>query len=192
MYIKQQYIEQLKNKVDFLTDLKEEVVYKWIKINKLSKSIIYALIRDDLESAKSYVNDIFGNIKEYQKIVAPYPIFRKSAEVSFQEFAEAIIFFIFLTQQRIPTHDELQIEVIPYLGWLMDFTGELSRKAVEKMIEWDLGFAKKAKHVIEEIYFKMLEMEFKNFELRKKVDYVAWVLNRLQDYIFYANLKASK
>jgi translin len=72
----------------------------------------------------------------------------------------------------------------------MDFTGELLRKATEELIKNNFEFALKAKNVIEEIYLKMLEMEFKNFDLRKKVDYVASNLSRLQDKIFYSKLQS--
>jgi translin len=67
----------------------------------------------------------------------------------------------------------------------MDFTGELLRKATEELINNNIDFAKKAKQTIEEIYFALLNMELKIFDLRKKLDYVAANLNRLQDKIFY-------
>jgi translin len=64
----------------------------------------------------------------------------------------------------------------------------LSRKAIEEIIKGNIDFALKSKDVIEQIYLQMLNMEFKNFDLRKKVDYVANTLNRLQEKIFYAVL----
>ena len=129
-------------------------------------------------------------IKEYKTLVEPYPQFWKNAEISFQEYAEAMIFYFYLTENKIPTHIELQVDEVSYLWWLMDFTGELLRKATEELIKNNFEFALKAKNVIEEIYLKMLEMEFKNFDLRKKVDYVASNLSRLQDKIFYSKLQS--
>ena len=188
MLLDKDYFSQLKQKVDFLTELKDEIIQKGIKINKFSKSIIYSLIRWDWEIAEDYVRDFKKMIEEYKNLVRPYPQFWKNAEISFQEYAEAMIFYYYLKEGKIPTHTDLDVDEISYLLGLMDFTGELSRKAMEEMIKWNLDFALSVKDVIEQIYLQMLEMEFKSFDLRKKVDYVANVLNRLQDKIFYATL----
>ena len=179
------YISQLKEKLDFYTDLKDQIVQQGIKINRFSKSIIYALIRNDWKTAEEYVNQFKQMIQEYRKLVAPYPQFWKNAEISFQEYAEAMIFYIYLKENRIPSHQELGVDETSYIQWLMDFTGELLRKATEELINWNIEFAKKAKQTIEEIYLALLNMELKIFDLRKKLDYVAANLNRLQDKIFY-------
>ena len=51
--ISSDYIRSLKEKVDFLTEIKDEIIQKWIKINRFSKTIIYSLIRNDIETAKN-------------------------------------------------------------------------------------------------------------------------------------------
>ena len=185
MLLNPDYISQLKEKLDFYTDLKDQIVQQGIKINRFSKSIIYALIRNDWKTAEEYVNQFKQMIQEYRKLVAPYPQFWKNAEISFQEYAEAMIFYIYLKENRIPSHQELGVDESSYIQWLMDFTGELLRKATEELINWNIEFAKKAKQTIEEIYLALLNMELKIFDLRKKLDYVAANLNRLQDKIFY-------
>jgi len=185
MLLNPDYISQLKEKLDFYTDLKDQIVQQGIKINRFSKSIIYALIRNDWKTAEEYVNQFKQMIQEYRKLVAPYPQFWKNAEISFQEYAEAMIFYIYLKENRIPSHQELGVDETSYIQWLMDFTGELLRKATEELINWNIEFAKKAKQTIEEIYLALLNMELKIFDLRKKLDYVAANLNRLQDKIFY-------
>ncbi len=185
MLLQQNYIQFLKEKLDFYTQFKDEVVQKGIKINRFSKSIIYALIRNDRDSVEEYVVQFKQMIEDYKKLVQPYPQFWKNAEISFQEYAEAMIFYIYLKEWKIPTHQELWIDETSYIQGLMDFTWELLRKATEELINWNLDFAKRAKETIEEIYLALLNMELKIFDLRKKLDYVAANLNRLQDKIFY-------
>ena len=185
MLLQQDYIQSLKEKLDRYTQLKDEIVQQGIKINRFSKSIIYALIRNDRNSAEEYVAQFKQMIEDYKKLVQPYPQFWKNAEISFQEYAEAMIFYIYLKEWKIPTHHQLQIDETSYIQGLMDFTWELLRKATEELINWNLDFAKKAKDTIEEIYLALLNMELKIFDLRKKLDYVAANLNRLQDKIFY-------
>jgi translin len=67
---------------------------------------------------------------------------------------------------------------------LMDFVGELYRKSIEEMLKNNLEFAEKAREIIYEIYQKMLYMEFKNYDIRRKVDYVGDIYNLLTDKIF--------
>jgi translin len=122
MELSSDYFNSLKEKVDFLTNLKDDIVYKGIKINKFSKSIIYSLIRDDRKTAEEYVKQFKSMIEEYKNLVNRHPQFWKNAEVSFQEYAEAMIFYFYLKENRIVSHKELDIDEISYLLGLMDFT----------------------------------------------------------------------
>lgn len=185
MFLEEEYILFLKEKFDFYNQIKDEIVEKGIKINRFSKSIIYALIRNDIETAEKYINQFKDMMEDYKKLVNLYPQFWKNAEISYQEYAEAMIFYSYLKENKIPTHKDLELDETSYIQWLMDFTWELLRKATEELINGNIDFAKKAKNTIEEIYLALLNMELKNFDLRKKLDYVAANLNRLQDKIFY-------
>jgi translin len=115
MLLSSNYIAQLKEKLDFYTELKDQVVQQGIKINRFSKSIIYALIRNDWKTAEEYVAQFKQMIQEYKKLVAPYPQFWRNAEISFQEYAEAMIFYIYLKEDRIPTHQELEVDETSYI-----------------------------------------------------------------------------
>ena len=108
-----------------------------------------------------------------------------NAQISFQEYTEAIIFYNILKNGRIPKHDEIGVDEFSYVLGLMDVAGELYRKSIEEMIKGNIEFALKTKEFLGELYQAMLYMEFKNFDYRRKVDYVAGIYNNLVEKIFY-------
>ena len=181
-------IRKLKEKLNEYDTMRDEIINTGIKVNRLSKSIIYSLIRDDFKSAEEYIKEIKELVRKLKETVEKYPMYYQNAQISFQEYAEAMIFYYYLKEGRIPTHEELEVDEISYLNGLMDFVGELSRKATEEIIKGNVDFAFKVKKVIEEIYLDLLYLEFKNFEMRRKVDYVANTLNWLNEKIFYKTL----
>jgi len=188
MVLDNEYIEKLKKRFEEFDKAKNEVINRGIKISRLSKSIIYSLIRNDKENAEEYIEEINREVNEIKEYLSKYPFLYPNISIALQEYAEAMIFYYYLTEEKIPTHEELGIDEFSYINGLMEFTGELSRKATEEMIKDNLDFAIKVKKVIEDIYLKMLYIEFKNFDLRKKVDYVANNLNWLNEKIFYKTL----
>ncbi|MGC9079290.1 MAG: haloacid dehalogenase, partial [Nanopusillaceae archaeon] len=80
--------------------------------------------------------------------------------------------------------DEIGVSEIAYILGLMDFVGELYRKSIEEMLKNNIEFAENARNIIYEIYKNMLYMEFKNYDLRRKVDYVGDIYNLLTDKLF--------
>ena len=178
------YISKLREHFRALEDKKDLFKQTAIKVNRRSKEVIYALIRDDwarAEEARKEMNELLNWLRNELK---DEPRFIGMALTSFQEYAEAEILYSYLKLKKIPTHEDLQIDEDCYIQGLADFCGELLRKSVEEMIKGNIDFAKESKNAIEEIYLSLLSLELKNFELRKKIDYVGNVLNRLTDYIF--------
>ncbi len=186
--IDQEYIDKLKAKFQELDNARDEIINTSIKVTRLSKQVIYSVIRDDFESAEKYIKEMKELVEKLKEMIKKYPMYLNNA-VGIQEYAEAMILYYYLKENRIPTHEELGVDEISYVNGLMDFCGELLRKSTEEMIKGNIDFALKAKETIEEIYLKMLYMEFKNYELRRKVDYVSNVLNKLLEFIFYKTLR---
>lgn len=182
-------LNRLKTYFETYEEKRDEVLDLSRRINKESKVIIYSTIRDDREGAEASLQKIREMVELMRKYVEETPKFLKYAENSYQEYAEAEIFYSYIFEGRIPTWEDLRIPEESYVAGLMDFTGELLRKSVEEMIKDNVQFAIKAKELMGEIYRSMLEMNFKNFDLRKKVDYVAGNMNRLTDYIFQKTVR---
>ncbi|HIP92991.1 MAG TPA: haloacid dehalogenase [Desulfurobacteriaceae bacterium] len=178
------YISKLREHFRALEDKKDLFKQTAIKVNRRSKEVIYALIRDDWARAEEARKEMHELLNWLRNELKDEPRFIGMALTSFQEYAEAEILYSYLKFKKIPTHEDLQIDEDCYIQGLADFCGELLRKSVEEMIKGNIDFAKESKNAIEEIYLSLLSLELKNFELRKKIDYVGNVLNRLTDYIF--------
>lgn len=177
------YIQEIRSKFKELENVKDKIHEYSLKVNRLSKEIIYSIIRNDLGRASELKDEISKYIKELKDISQKYEL-RNMISTSLQEYCEAIIFYEYLKSNRIPTHHELEVDEHSYIAGLAEFCGELLRKAVEEMIRNNLEFARNAKEIIEKIYLFMLKLELKSYELRKKLDYVSNILNRLTEYIF--------
>ncbi|MFB6470465.1 MAG: haloacid dehalogenase [Vulcanisaeta sp. AZ3] len=180
--------ERLKARLRELENAKDEIIETSVRITRLSKSIIYSLIRNDAESARKYISEMQELMIKLKKLIVKYPMYYNNAVVSLQEYVEAMAMWYFTTEGRLPEINELDVDVIPYVNGIADFVGELSRKATEEMIRGNLEFAKRAKDVMENIYLDMLNLEPRDFEMRKKVDYIASNINWLNEKIFYKTL----
>ena len=188
----EKYVNKLKEKFEELEEKRDELIKDSIRITRLSKEAIYSIIRGDFDRAKERIDIMDNLVNQLKEKITSYPWFYNSISICFQEYAEAKILYYFIRENRIPTHEEMGVDEISYVGGLIDFVGELSRKATEEMIKGNVDFAMRAKDIIEHIYLKMLYMEFKNYDLRRKVDYIAGVLNSLKEKIFYKTLFKEK
>jgi len=182
--IENEYIENLKEKFREFENKKDKIIELGVKLNRTSKSIIYSVIRGDIKSANEYMIEMDKYKEEMDKIVREEPRLYNNALISYQEYAEAKIFYNFILNNRIPKNDELNVDEYSYIMGLMDFVGELYRKSIEEMLKNNLEFAERAREIIYEIYQNMLYMEFKNYDIRRKVDYVGDIYNLLTDKIF--------
>lgn len=183
-YMDGEYLQSLKREFDEAELAKDEVLNLGRAITKESKSAIYSLIRDDWQEAESRLTKMKNDVLALKALLEKNCRLAYLADVSMREYTEALILYHFLRERRIPTHEELEVDKEAFVTGLMDATGELLRKSVEEMIKGNLLFANEAKEFIEDVYKSMLEMNFRDYEIRKKVDYVSNNLNRLVDYIF--------
>lgn len=184
--------DAIKDRLRELEEARDLIINTGIRVNRLSKSVIYSVIRDDWGSAERYMREISAEVSKLMDLVKKYPLYYDRALVSFQEYAEAYIMYAYNKDGRIPSVDEVGVDEVSYLNGLMDFVGELSRKATEEMIKGNLNYALRAKEVMEGIYMDLLSMEFKDYDMRKKVDYVANNINWLNEKIFYKTLPAAQ
>jgi translin len=184
MLNKKEFIKIRKEIADF--DLKREsIIQQSREIINLSKKIIYALHRGDIKTASAYVKDI----EKKKKSLKNTPHDTNINKTALQEYAEALCYYHFIKNKKIPTKASLGIDNDSYLMGLCDLTGELGRKAVNDVIKKNFKKALEIKNLVEEIYGEFLEFNLRNGELRKKSDQIKWNLKKLEDVIFELKLK---
>lgn len=148
---------------------------------------IYAIRRKEYDKAKSYLDDIekmraeiYDLIKDNLKLASVNIV-----STADQEYVEALALYYFVTKGEIPRAEEIGVSVQEYVAGVMDSAGEMLRLATDYLIEGKIEEAEKIRDAIEKIYVFMLHVNPRDYELRRKIDYVSNVLNKLQEFIFY-------
>ncbi len=96
-----------------LEEVKDVVIETGVKVNRLSKSVIYSLIRDDIETARKYIREMQDLVNKLRELIAKYPMYYNNAVISLQEYVEAMTMWFFMTENRIPSPSELGVDAEP-------------------------------------------------------------------------------
>ncbi len=165
---------------------RESIIQESREVINLSKRIIYALHRNDIKSASLYVKKIE---KKKKSLSAGMQLGTNINQTALQEYAEALCYYHFVKNKKIPTRASLKIGNESYLMGLCDLTGELVRKAVNDVIKKNFKQAMKIKDLVDEIYGEFLKFNLRNSELRRKSDQIKWNLKKLEDVVFELKIK---
>ncbi len=163
---------------------REKIVLLSRTILQHSKKAIYAAHRHDLAEAKKYIDvmkPLLKQIKLGQKKASADAI--HSARIAEQEFVEAVCMYHVLQGKHVPSHKALGVDAESYLLGLCDLVGELGRAGVHKIINNDYQTAVKLQQFVHELYGKLMHLNARNGELRKKIDGVKWELKKMEDVL---------
>ena len=166
---------------------RESVIQLSREIIGLSKRIIYALHRDDIREADSLLKGIESKKSALLKNNVKLDI--NIDQVALQEYVEALCYYHFIQDKKIPTKAALKVDSEVYLLGLCDLSGELVRKAVNEVVKNNFEIAFGIKSLVEEIYDEFLKFNLRNNELRKKSDQIKYNLIKLQDVIYELKMK---
>lgn len=185
-------LEKIRTQLATLDEQRESLIKKSRIIIRLSKKIIYAIHRNDPDSAEGNIKDIHLKLKEIEEIGKNNPKLTSCGcyKVAFQEYVEAIAFFEVMKKKKIPTNDRLKIDPEFYLLGITDLTGELVRKAINSAINSDFATAIELKNFVSELYGELMLFDFSNGELRKKFDSIKYDLKKLEELVINIKLRA--
>ena len=139
---------------------------------------------------KHFVKQIKSAVAELDKTAKKKPIFYYSGpfKIAVQEFVEAVCYYEFVKNKKIPSAKELKVDTEYYLLGLCDLTGELVRKAINSAINNDYDQALFIKKFVNDLYNELMLFEFRN-ELRKKFDSIKYDLKKLDELALGIKLK---
>ena len=166
---------------------REDVIRISRDIINLSKQIIYAVQRNDLKDASLVIQQIKGSVSKLKKIRIATDTNINS--VAFQEYVEAICFYEFVKNKKIPARASFGVSAEDYLMGLCDLTGELVRKAIYDVIHKKFDEASMIKELVHDIYGEFLKLHLRNGELRKKSDSIKWNLKKLEEVMYDIEMK---
>lgn len=178
--INKKEFEQMRKELEEFETKREDTIRTSRDVIKLSKQIIYSLHRGETE-VTNFIKEIKNKIMSLDK-TKDYDT--GISTVAFQEYVEAMTYFEFIKNNKIPSAKELDVNIEAYLGGIADLTGELVRKAVHDAIKKNFNSVLKIKELVESIYGEFLKFDLRNGELRKKSDSIKWNLNKLEDLAF--------
>jgi translin len=179
--------DEIRKEIERFDEKREQLIQKSRSIIQVSKQIIYSVHRGELKKAEILIKEIKKQKKELEKIGTNLDT--NMDRVAIQEYVEALAYYDFVKNNKIPSRASLDVSAEHYLLGLCDLPGELVRKAVAHVINKKFKEALKIKDVVSDIYGEFLKFNLRNSELRKKSDQIKWSLKKLEDIIFDAKIK---
>lgn len=182
---------KIKSQIEKFDEERENLIKKSRDVIKLSKQIIFAVHRDDLENAEKNVKAITEEVKKLEQYTKKQIqlAFSGSYKVALQEYVEALCYFNFVKNRKIPNSSELGVDAESYLMGLCDLTGELVRKAIDYAIKEKYDDALAAKELVSEIYGELLQLDLRDNDLRRKFDGIKYDLKKLEDLSLQIKMK---
>jgi predicted translin family RNA/ssDNA-binding protein len=184
-------LEEIRKRLEAQEEQRSKVISISNDIIKTSKTIIYALHRNEVKEADKAVKDIQKKLSDMVSYIKGHPKLNQCGayKVAIQEYVEALCFYNIIKDRKIPSSKDLDVDEEFFLLGLMDLTGELVRKAINASIKGDYKESLLLKDVVSEIYDELMRFNFGNSELRKKFDGIKYDLKKLEDLAL--NLKLS-
>ncbi len=167
---------------------RENLIKKSRDVLKLSKQVIYAVHRDELPQAAQLVKQIEKEKKELEQIAAHNAkmAYEGSYKIALQEYVEAILYYEFVRTGKLP---DLKVLAEHYILGLADLPGELVRRAVFLAGKGKVEEVVKIKDEIDQIYGELLKFDFRDNEIRRKVDGIKYDLRKMEDLVLDLKLK---
>lgn len=179
---------RLKKQIQDYDSERERLIKKSRDVLKLSKQAIYAVHRDEIAEAGRLIKQIE---KEKTKLDLIARHSKKmgsegSYKVAIQEYVEAVLYYNFVKNGKLV---DLKVAAEHFVLGLADLPGELVRKAVFLAGKGKVDKVVKIKDEVDFIYGELLKFDFRDNEIRRKVDAVKYDLRKLEDLVLDLKLK---
>jgi len=167
---------------------RENLIKKSRDVLKLSKQVIYAVHRDELKEAAQLVKNMNDEKKALDKISKHSHKMESegSYKIAIQEYVEAVLYYEFVKSGKLI---DVDVAAEYFVLGLSDLPGELVRKAVFLAGKGKGDEVVKIKDQVDLIYGELLKFDFRDNEIRRKVDAVKYDLRKLEDLVLDLKLK---
>lgn len=167
---------------------RERLIKKSRDVLKLSKLVIYAVHRGELKEAEKLQQQMGKEKKELDSIAAHSAKMETegSYKIAVQEYVEAMLYFHFVKTGKLI---DVDVPADYFVLGLADLPGELNRRAVFLAGKGQTAEVGKIRDAVDMIYGELLKFDFRDNELRRKVDAVKYELRKLEDLVLDLKLK---
>ncbi|MCL4512999.1 MAG: hypothetical protein M1421_03185 [Candidatus Eremiobacteraeota bacterium] len=162
----QSQLELLSQKTSILFDEKEKARENSFTLHrqiiKLCGNSIKLMHRGELEKAETYLNHAKEAFQSLSPVLSAHPDifyggFIQSAQ---KEYAEARCYQAIILSKPIPTIEELQVDLAPYLNGLGEAIGELRRHILDHLRQGDFTRVEEFLKIMDEIYYMLNAIDY--------------------------------
>jgi predicted translin family RNA/ssDNA-binding protein len=194
---KKTIFDLIKDKYNQENNEREIIIQKSREINSLSKKVIYSLHRNEINNLD---NQILKLKQSTNELITNYSNSKNASsgsyKVAIQEYVEAMAYYHFIKDGKLFVIDienkNNNIDIEHYMLGLCDLSGELVRKALNDGIKGNYSNVFKIQDFLSAIFNELAQIDFRNSELRKKVDSLRWDLRKLEEMAFSLKIKLSE
>jgi translin len=171
-------LKQINKEMQLFDKRRDIMLQKCHEAIRFSKRVIYAIHRGDSKAGvlAKQLREKIQQLRTRGELQ-----FSPTYKVAMQEFVEAIVFYEYVYNKKVPSQKDLYVSAPDYLSGLCDLTGELMRKANYFSINKKPKEALRMKDFVDKIYEQLLQIDIRDNDLRKKFDQVKYNLQKLED-----------
>lgn len=155
-----------------------------------AKQAIFALHRDDEKEAARLLQEVertFAELeKQFQKIEGLR--WEGAYRAALEEYVEAKLFHEFIKGGKVAEIKTVPIDADAYLAGLSDFTGELTRKAVQRATQGHMEDVERLAEVVREVIEQLIKFDLTGY-LRTKYDQAKQNLRRIEEVLYDVKIR---
>ncbi|TAL20532.1 hypothetical protein EPN90_00765 [Patescibacteria group bacterium] len=184
------FFQKLRGAYERYSSERREVVKESGDALSLAKQAIFAFHRDDREKGEELLaaaRVIQGKLaKRFQKI--PALVWEGSYRAMLEEYVEASLYGSYLRGEKIGEVRVFGLDEDAYLGGLLDFTGELSRRAVTEATKKNIAEVRRAHAAAEAVMGELIKLNIAG-PLRPKYDQAKTNFRKLEEILYDLSLR---
>ena len=193
--LKMDKLEKIFEEIQNILDAKDEIRENVIKLSRQvvrNSSIAIKYIHEmNYEKALELMKKNESIIQEIIRTTVNHPeyFYWNFTLSALQEHVEAKIFFSIITDDLLPTWNDLNVPLYSYVLGLADVVGELRRSCVRDLKNRDLKSAVKKFEFMDELYTRLNLLTYPNAllsSLRPKIDVARILLERTESEVSLA------
>ncbi len=175
--------EEIHRAFEARTSARDHALSQTRTLTRHCANAIRAVHRDDFPAAEEQLESAANIVSSLQSELSEFPdlYYAGYTQDALKEFAEASIVFALLTDQDLPTPQELKLENPAYLNGLAETVGEFRRRSLDFL---RLGESKNAENLLQQmddIYAILITMDYPNAitgGIRRQTDIARSIIER--------------
>ncbi|MDO8505841.1 MAG: hypothetical protein Q7S48_04680 [bacterium] len=150
-----------------------------------AKQAIFALHRDDEKDAGQLLSEVESTFARLEKEFKKNDGLRWEGayRAALEEYVEAKLFYDFSKYGKIGEIKTVLLDADGYLAGLSDFTGELTRKAVQRATQGKTEEVEKLAKVVRDVVEQLIQFDLTGY-LRTKYDQAKQNLRRVEEVLY--------